>query len=62
MGIYQGAAPCCCLPICLPANLSTRHPPTHLQVYSATTFKYVFAFQPGDTYWCTADCGWITGA
>ncbi|KAI7846128.1 hypothetical protein COHA_000389 [Chlorella ohadii] len=30
-------------------------------VYSATTFKYVFAFQPGDVYWCTADCGWITG-
>ncbi|KAI3436087.1 hypothetical protein D9Q98_002145 [Chlorella vulgaris] len=29
--------------------------------YAATTFKYVFAAQPGDVYWCTADCGWITG-
>jgi len=30
-------------------------------VYSATTTKYSFAMQPGDIYWCTADCGWITG-
>jgi len=30
-------------------------------VYAATTFKYVFDYQPGDVYWCTADCGWITG-
>lgn len=25
------------------------------------TTKYVFDLQPGDVYWCTADCGWITG-
>jgi acetyl-CoA synthetase len=30
-------------------------------VYSATTFKYVFDYRQGDVYWCTADCGWITG-
>ena len=30
-------------------------------VYSATTFKYVFDYREGDVYWCTADCGWITG-
>jgi len=30
-------------------------------VYSATTFKHAFDYQPGDVYWCTADCGWITG-
>jgi acyl-coenzyme A synthetase/AMP-(fatty) acid ligase len=30
-------------------------------VYAATTTKYVFAMQPGDVFWCTADCGWITG-
>lgn len=30
-------------------------------VYAHTTTKYVFNMQPGDTYWCTADCGWITG-
>ena len=30
-------------------------------VYTATTCKYVFNMKPGDVYWCTADCGWITG-
>lgn len=30
-------------------------------VFSAVTFKYVFDYQPGDVFWCTADCGWITG-
>ncbi|KAJ1482322.1 hypothetical protein T484DRAFT_1804242 [Baffinella frigidus] len=30
-------------------------------LYTATTFKYVFDYKPGDVYWCTADCGWITG-
>lgn len=30
-------------------------------VYAALTFKYVFDYQPGDIYWCTADVGWITG-
>jgi acetyl-CoA synthetase len=23
--------------------------------------KYVFNFQPGDVFWCTADPGWVTG-
>ncbi|MCS7206042.1 MAG: acetate--CoA ligase [Leptospiraceae bacterium] len=26
-----------------------------------TTFYYVFDHKPEDTYWCTADIGWITG-
>ncbi|MFC3094221.1 acetate--CoA ligase [Alteromonas sediminis] len=30
-------------------------------VYTALTFKYVFDYQDGDIYWCTADVGWITG-
>ncbi|HHF0480704.1 acetate--CoA ligase [Vibrio diabolicus] len=30
-------------------------------VYAAITFKYVFDYQPGETFWCTADVGWITG-
>lgn len=30
-------------------------------VYTATTFKYTFEYREGDVYWCTADCGWITG-
>lgn len=30
-------------------------------LYAVTTFNYVFDYQPGDVYWCTADVGWITG-
>ena len=30
-------------------------------VYAATTHHYIFDYQPGDIYWCTADVGWITG-
>jgi acetyl-CoA synthetase len=30
-------------------------------LYAAITFKYVFDYQDGDIYWCTADIGWITG-
>jgi acetyl-CoA synthetase len=30
-------------------------------VYVAMTHKYVFDYRPGDVYWCTADCGWVTG-
>lgn len=30
-------------------------------VFAATTFKYVFAYQPEDLFWCTADIGWVTG-
>ena len=26
-----------------------------------TTTKYVFDIKDDDVYWCTADCGWITG-
>ena len=28
---------------------------------AAMTHKYVFDYQDGDIYWCTADVGWITG-
>eukprot|EP00871_Galdieria_phlegrea_P003885 jgi/Galph1/4498/GphlegSOOS_G3179.1 len=30
-------------------------------VYSATTFKYIFNYHPPEVFFCTADCGWITG-
>jgi len=30
-------------------------------LYTAMTFKYVFDYQEGEVYWCTADVGWITG-
>lgn len=37
------------------------HTTAGYMVYAATTSKYSFAMQPGDVFWCTADCGWITG-
>ena len=30
-------------------------------LHAAMTFKYVFDYQEGDVYWCTADVGWVTG-
>ena len=30
-------------------------------VYASMTHEYVFDYQEGDIYWCTADVGWITG-
>jgi acetyl-CoA synthetase len=27
----------------------------------SATFRYVFDIQDDDLYWCTADCGWVTG-
>ena len=30
-------------------------------VYASMTHEYVFNYKKDDTYWCTADIGWITG-
>ncbi|MBM4394558.1 MAG: acetate--CoA ligase [Deltaproteobacteria bacterium] len=30
-------------------------------VFTAITHKYIFDYQDGDVYWCTADIGWVTG-
>ena len=30
-------------------------------VYASITHQYVFDYQEGDVYWCTADVGWVTG-
>ncbi|MDH4121780.1 MAG: acetate--CoA ligase [Deltaproteobacteria bacterium] len=30
-------------------------------LYASMTHELVFDYHPGDVYWCTADCGWITG-
>ncbi|WP_281556220.1 acetate--CoA ligase [Thalassomonas sp. RHCl1] len=30
-------------------------------LYAAMTHKYVFDYQDGEIYWCTADAGWVTG-
>ena len=30
-------------------------------VYASMTHQYIFDYQDGDIYWCTADVGWVTG-
>lgn len=30
-------------------------------VYASMTHQYVFDYNDGDIYWCTADVGWVTG-
>jgi acetyl-CoA synthetase len=30
-------------------------------LYTHLTFKYIFDIRDDDLFWCTADCGWITG-
>ncbi|GFO72093.1 acetyl-CoA synthetase [Bathymodiolus japonicus methanotrophic gill symbiont] len=30
-------------------------------LYAAITHKYIFDYQEGEIYWCTADIGWVTG-
>jgi acetyl-CoA synthetase len=30
-------------------------------VFASMTHQYVFDYHDGDIYWCTADCGWVTG-
>jgi len=30
-------------------------------VYASMTHQYVFDYQDGENYWCTADVGWVTG-
>ena len=38
-----------------------QHSSAGYLLYAASTFRYVFDYQEGDIYWCTADVGWITG-
>ena len=30
-------------------------------VWASFTHEYIFDYQPGEIYWCTADVGWVTG-
>ena len=30
-------------------------------VFASVTHKYIFDYQEGNIYWCTADIGWVTG-
>jgi acetyl-CoA synthetase len=38
-----------------------RHTTAGYNLYVKKTFEWVFEPRPEDVYWCTADCGWITG-
>ena len=38
-----------------------QHSSAGYLLQAAMTHKYVFDYQDGDIYWCTADVGWITG-
>lgn len=38
-----------------------RHTTAGYNLYAKRTFQWVFDHQKDDIYWCTADCGWITG-
>ena len=38
-----------------------QHSSAGYLLHAAMSHKYVFDYQDGDIYWCTADIGWITG-
>ena len=38
-----------------------RHTTAGYNLYAKMTFRWVFDHRAEDIYWCTADCGWITG-
>ncbi len=38
-----------------------RHTTAGYNLYVKRTFQWVFDHKPDDVFWCTADCGWITG-
>ena len=38
-----------------------RHTTAGYNLWVKKTFEWVFDYKPSDLFWCTADCGWITG-
>ncbi|RMF36699.1 MAG: acetate--CoA ligase [Planctomycetota bacterium] len=38
-----------------------RHTTAGYNLYARRTFEWVFDHRDEDIFWCTADCGWITG-
>ena len=38
-----------------------RHTTAGYNLYVKKTFEWVFDYRDEDLYWCTADCGWVTG-
>jgi acetyl-CoA synthetase len=38
-----------------------KHTNAGYTLYAKKTFEWVFDYREEDVFWCTADCGWITG-
>ena len=38
-----------------------RHTTAGYNLFVKKTFEWVFDYRDSDTFWCTADCGWVTG-
>ncbi|MBA4106137.1 MAG: acetate--CoA ligase [Pirellula sp.] len=38
-----------------------RHTTAGYNLFAKKTFEWVFDHNEQDVYWCTADCGWVTG-
>lgn len=38
-----------------------RHTTAGYNIWTKKTFQWVFDYREEDIFWCTADCGWITG-
>ena len=38
-----------------------RHTTAGYNLFVRQTFEWVFDYRDEDIYWCTADCGWVTG-
>ncbi len=38
-----------------------RHTTAGYQLFCKKTFEWVFDHRDDDVFWCTADCGWVTG-
>lgn len=38
-----------------------KHTTAGYNLYAKKSFQWVFDHKDDDVYWCTADCGWITG-
>ena len=38
-----------------------RHTTAGYNLYAKKTFQWVFDHRDEDVFWCTADCGWVTG-
>jgi acetyl-CoA synthetase len=38
-----------------------KHTTAGYNLFAKKTFEWVFDHREGDVFWCTADCGWVTG-